>query len=684
MNFGENRAMGTRTEQSLPAGQAMRLLKSQAGNIMPMAAIAMVALAGLVGGGVDVSRAYMVQNRLQNACDAGVLAGRKAVDVNGFDTAANTEANLYFDTNFDEANEGVTGTSFNATSPNSGDTVNGVASTTVDTAVMQLFGFKTIPLSVSCTATMAVGDSDVMMVLDVTGSMACTSAMTSSDCTSYINSSGTSETAHGGDSRIKELRAAMKSFYDTVDSAASGSNSRIRFGFVPYSSSVNVGQLIYDENPSWLVDSWAYQSREAQYVQTEHQTVTGYMPPREETDTGAGNYIYDGWYLYSSTGYRNDSDCLNGLPADTPWTDNGSTTTTTSTEINSRDQRVTTTTVVHPQERTNYACYYSRRYENWYRIVRYEDRDFYDNTYQIEDPVYTTETVSSFDHWDYKLVTYDTSSYKAFAATTIPLGSSGSNITTSWEGCIEERNSQPVAAFSWDSATGLDPADAYDIDIDTVPGTTDATKWRPMWPEVGYYRTTDSSNRYLSSQAVSDYGRKASSYCPKAARHLAVMSKTNFDAYADSLLPSGATYHNLGMVWGARLASPTGPFQSTVTSSASNGGSVARHIIFMTDGNMSPTFSSITSYGIEFHDQRVTTDGYSNDNERHTSRFLAACEQAKAKGMRVWVIAFATGLSSDLNSCASSDSAFAATNSSQLNTAFQEIAKDVGELRITQ
>ena len=662
----------------------MRLLKSQAGNIMPMAAIAMVALAGLVGGGVDVSRAYMVQNRLQNACDAGVLAGRKAVDVNGFDTAANTEADLYFDTNFDEANEGVTGTSFNATSPNSGDTVNGVASTTVDTAVMQLFGFKTIPLSVSCTATMSVGNSDVMMVLDVTGSMACTSAMTSSECTSYIGSNGYSETAHGGDSRIKELRTAMKSFYSTLDAATSGSNSRIRYGFVPYSSSVNVGQLIYDENPSWLVDSWAYQSRKAQYVDTEHQTVSGYMPPREETDTGAGNYQYDGWYYYSTTKYEEDDDCLRGLPADTPWTNNGATTSTTSTEINSRDQRVTTTTVVQPQERTNYACFYSRRNEGWYRIVRYEDRDFYDNTYQIEDPIYTTETTSSFDHWDYKQVTYDTSTYKAFGAAAVPLGTNGADITTTWDGCIEERDTQAVATFSWNSATGLSPADAYDIDIDATPDATDATKWRPMWPEVGYYRTTDSSNRYLSSQAVSDYGRKASSFCPKAARHLATMSKSNFDSYADSLLPLGATYHNLGMVWGARLSSPTGPFQSTVTANPPNSGAVARHVIFMTDGDMSPTITSVTSYGIEYHDRRVTADGYSNDNERHTSRFLAACEQAKAKGMRVWVIAFATGLSSDLNSCASSDSAFAATNSSQLNTAFQEIAKDVGELRITQ
>ncbi|HUD30076.1 MAG TPA: pilus assembly protein TadG, partial [Novosphingobium sp.] len=90
------------------------------------------------------------------------------------------------------------------------------------------------------------------------------------------------------------------------------------------------------------------------------------------------------------------------------------------------------------------------------------------------------------------------------------------------------------------------------------------------------------------------------------------------------------------------------------------------------------------AWGMEYWDRRVTSNGTSNDEARHTSRFLAACEAVKDKGIRVWVIAFTSGLSDDLKTCASDDSSYPATNASELNTAFQEIAKQVGELRVVQ
>ena len=98
------------------------------------------------------------------------------------------------------------------------------------------------------------------------------------------------------------------------------------------------------------------------------------------------------------------------------------------------------------------------------------------------------------------------------------------------------------------------------------------------------------------------------------------------------------------------------------------------------------TSTSIQSmHGIEFHDRRVTSDGSKSESDaRHTSRFLALCDAVKAKGIRLWVIAFGASLTTDLETCASSGSAFEAGSSSQLNAAFQEIAKQVGELRIVQ
>jgi hypothetical protein len=110
---------------------------------------------------------------------------------------------------------------------------------------------------------------------------------------------------------------------------------------------------------------------------------------------------------------------------------------------------------------------------------------------------------------------------------------------------------------------------------------------------------------------------------------------------------------------------------------------VARHVIFMTDGDMDTSTSIQSSWGIESLDRRVTSDGSKTTSDsNHTERFRAICDAIKAKGIRIWVIAFSNGLNSDLSYCASPNSGFTADTSDELNNAFQVIAKNVGELRV--
>ena len=54
-----------------------RLGRDTSGNTLALMAAALLPLLGIIGGGVDMSRAYLAQSRLQQACDAGVLAARK-------------------------------------------------------------------------------------------------------------------------------------------------------------------------------------------------------------------------------------------------------------------------------------------------------------------------------------------------------------------------------------------------------------------------------------------------------------------------------------------------------------------------------------------------------------------------------------------------------------------------------
>ena len=651
------------------------LLRNETGSLLPMAAVGFLVLAAIVGGGVDLSRAHKAENRLQAACDAGVLAGRRAVTTNGFDEDAQDEASAFFDNNYNAAQQGSSNVLFEAEAEDDGNVINGSASADVNTTIMAVFGFDTIPVSVTCSASMGVGNSDVMMVLDTTGSMDWT-------------------LESGGPTKISMLQDAMKSFYDTVHASTAGTSARVRYGFVPYSTTVNVGRLL---DPGYLVDSMTIQSREAEYETVTVQNFDHWDDPVETTATGESAEWVTSEGNLNGTEYNSRNQCTNSLPNNTSWSNSGSSSSDSDTTINADGQRVVTDTVTQRQVRTEYTCVQETTGRGRNRRTYYVPyatnyaRDRFSYAYETSDPVMVTVTTSEFDHYVYRPVVYDVSAYKTFASVSTVTGDDGDSVSSLWEGCIEERNTTPAASFSYNSVVGITPVSANDLDIDSAPvSSDDDTRWRPLWPEVAYYRTSFVSTgrgrgRYdLSNNGDSLTGGQASSFCPYRSQLLQEMSESSFDAYADALTPEGNTYHDIGLLWGARLASPEGIFANNVNSAPSNGGSVSRHMIFMTDGQMQPSNAIQSAYGIEFHDRRVTANGVNLQTERHTSRFLAICEAVKAKGIRLWVIAFATGLTDELEECSSENSAFTAEDADELHEAFQEIANEVGELRIVQ
>jgi hypothetical protein len=155
--------------------------------------------------------------------------------------------------------------------------------------VMKVFGQESRTVTVTCDAEMRIPNTDVMFVLDVTGSMAQTN---------------TGDT----DTKINGLKKAVKCFYEALakididnadcGSTPSGGNSasvQLRFGFVPYATNVNVGHLLHND---WMADQWTYQSREAQY--SLQNVVTGYTqgtPTVYDTDEDSSG---SSWSSYSS------------------------------------------------------------------------------------------------------------------------------------------------------------------------------------------------------------------------------------------------------------------------------------------------------------------------------------------------------------------------------------------------
>lgn len=634
------------------------LLAESSGSILPMAAASVVVMAALVGGGVDMSRAYRIENRLQNACDAGVLAGRRAVTTNGFDATAQAQAAKYFAVNYDANLQGTQSTTSSFSADTKANSISGTVSTMMPMLIMQIFGNGTMKIEANCTSTMGIGNSDVMMVLDVTGSMS---------------------SSLGSGTRISALKTAMKNFYTTLANATSGTNARVRYGFVPFSSTVNVGRLLYAQNPDYIADSATIQSRQALFDTIVTQVFDGWVNP---TTTGSSQYNAGGnsaTTQYSSTNYSQQSACVAALPANTAWTNNGQSTTNTSattTGTPPNTQNISTTTTTQPQVMRIYIC--QKQGSNYRRYYYDSYRDYVTTSNTTSTGSYHTVTTHPFNHWDYKPVTYDTSRFKQFQTVSTLTGSNGTAVNSTWAGCIEERATVNSGSYSYSTITGMSPSDAYDLDLDMAPDSTAGTKWTPLWPDVSYLR---------NSQAVSTTGSSSSSYpyCVAAAQGLKSMSQSEFNTYANSLTPLGGTYLDIGMIWGGRLISPEGIFKDTVNEAPSNGGNVARHVIFMTDGEMDTSNSIYQAYGIEWLDRRITSDGSkTQDDARHSLRFRAVCDALKAKGVRVWVIAFTSTVNADLSYCTSPSSSFTANDATQLNAAFQEIAKQVGELRVLQ
>ncbi|WP_232493169.1 pilus assembly protein TadG-related protein [Novosphingobium kaempferiae] len=578
--------------------------RDAAGNILPIAAMGVLVAVVVVGSAVDISRNYLARQQIQSACDSAVLAGRRTVTTAGFDQASKDAAKAYFAANFNDNTQSTRSTSFTVTSPDDGQTVTATATTILDTLLMRVFGKDNFPISVTCSSSMGVGNADVMMVLDTTGSM--------------------DSKLSGTQTRIQALREAMKNFYTTIYNATAASNARVRYGFVPFSSTVNVGRLLNGLDSRYIVDSYPYQSR------------------IYEPDDSGDNDTNGVWNQNTPVkSYSSKSNCTPDLPADTAFTDSGS----GATKV---------------QTKKEYQC-----------------RQASDNKYYVYWRWITRPYMMR-----YRQITYDTSNFKKFNAVNTPTAAYGANESSTWGGCIQERGTVAQASFSYSSATGITPKAALDLDLDGYPDVNDNnTKWAPLWPDVSFRRWNSSGNY---TTATTTYGGDGGSYCPVQARLLSTMTQTAFNNYADSLQAVGGTYLDIGMIWGGRMMSPQGMWQSLVNDDPQNGGEVSRHIIFMTDGQMEPSYQIPQAWGMEYWDRRVTSDGYSNDASRHTSRFLAVCEAIKDKGIRVWVIAFTSGLSSDLQTCASDDSSFTATSSGELNSAFQEIAKQVGELRVVQ
>ncbi|WP_417621634.1 pilus assembly protein TadG-related protein [Parasphingorhabdus sp.] len=643
------------------------LRSDTAGNVYAMAAAAIFPIAAIIGGGVDIGRAYMAQARLQQACDAGALAGRRAMTGATMSAADAVEARKFFDFNFPEGSfdtdpfvpvNGKANPRFVDGAPGE-KTVVGVMETTMNTSIMRIFGYKKMTLKADCTSRLDIGNVDVMMVLDVTGSM--------------DRKPNGSITNNEAEKKIGGLKNAVEDFYAILGSGGGTNGSQIRYGFMPYNAMINVGETLYDENPSWLVggvgtaveDEWNYQTRRAHWViPGANPTVTFEqinVAGAQGSDRDACEYDF-GQNKKVDNSIWKPSD--NGYASGTPLTQNG-----------------------YYYEFSYYSYY---RYNNNYKACKRKVERF-DSA-----PIKTTEWQPGavFDFWEYDEFDHDVSAYVASIKAGNPSAlrptlydnpsHAAHGPSDRWNGCIEERDTYADIT----PTTNAIPANAYDLDIDLVPNSK-ATRWRPYWSGVEYLRS--------GWQATS-------SDCPAKGRRLAQYASYESDPglnstgntiysgslknYIDALQPNGYTNHTIGMIWGARFLSATGLFAAE-NSTSSNGFNITRHLIFMTDGDLNVGPDRYNVYGYNELDGRLgpTSLNKTDYEARQAQRFQLMCNAVKAKGITIWVIQFTNSstVQSHLESCATSSShATAATSNTALEAAFGDIAKTIGGLRLSE
>lgn len=638
-----------------------RLRHDTRGNVLLIMGLAVIPMLALIGSGIDVSRAYMAQARLQQACDAASLAGRRAMSNGVVDATVRTEATKFFNFNFPQGSF-KTDTFTPAVTGAANSTVVVTASTTIPTTIMRFFGFSTLPISATCNARQDFVNTDIVLVLDTTGSM--------------LDDVNGNAVNGGSTSKIAGLRSAVLALYDElapVQTQLAASGLRLRYGVVPYSSSVNVGGLIRTINPDYLNDATKYQSRVADYKTAVIIGTAG--SPTATTETYSSAITSAQCTSYGSNSYPSGS---GGTPVTTGTAPNNQTTTSYSYGSWTKTSGSGTS--------AKGTCVRNKSVTTTTYVTRYK--------------------ASSDSAWTYTQDEFDTSSFKGGGSVKLATNTGGTMATSgtynaqeiaksatnegatttlatttspTWAGCIEERKT--IATITSSSGYTI-PSGAYDLNIDYIPNSAD-TRWSPHWPQLIYQRSsTASSSSY--TYYLPDRGT-AYIACPSAAVALKTWTRAELATYVNGLVAVGGTYHDIGMIWGGRLISPGGIFGST---NPSTYGSmpVTRHVIFLTDGAMAPNNDTYTSYGLELLDQRVTGSATAaNQLANHKQRFLMTCNAIKSMNVSIWVIGFAQALDSSLTTCASNtNQAVTSGSQSDLITKFVEIGKNIGSLRLTQ
>jgi hypothetical protein len=212
-----------------------------------------------------------------------------------------------------------------------------------------------------------------------------------------------------------------------------------------------------------------------------------------------------------------------------------------------------------------------------------------------------------------------------------------------------------------------------------------------MYTSLVYARSKkyDGSGSFTKGQKVTNEnfvnpGTLGTAACPAAARKLAPLDAAELDTYLATLKANGSTSHDIGMIWGGRMLSPTGLFAAENADVSATRPST-RLLVFLTEGERAPRDISYSSYGIEPRDERRWALGSPLSLAPTVERRVSfACQQVRNRNITVWVISFGPAANPVMEACSGADRDFVAADAEELQATFTTIAKRMGELRVTR
>lgn len=205
------------------SGLAFSYARGAAGVVLVWFGLTIPILVTAVGSSVDIAQAYLVRERLSHALDAAALAAAASASENNADIEKRVQD--FINVNYPPDKIGFT---VDVDIDNQAETLYVGATARLNTTFMKVFGKDKIDVFAETEVTKEVKAIEVVLVMDVTGSM-----------TSYS----------GSKRRIDILKDSAKLFVETMFNRVK-KKELIKIGLVPYSSSVNVGRYGLGKNPS--------------------------------------------------------------------------------------------------------------------------------------------------------------------------------------------------------------------------------------------------------------------------------------------------------------------------------------------------------------------------------------------------------------------------------------------------